>query len=200
MLKSKVVLLGNSTVGKTSILHQFKLNQFTQNVDSTIGCEFFAKSVFINNEEIKLLLWDTAGQEVFRSFTQNFLRGAKLVLIIFDVSNYSSFLNIEHWLNETKKISSNIKIIIAGNKSDLISQVTDNEIKELIKNKQSEYNFDYYGTLSARNYESVDKLFNYIGDKLLSDKSYLTESDSQDDKNLVDLEKDNEYNICCSIS
>ena len=80
---SKVVFLGNSGVGKSSILKRFKFDRFDSENDSTIGCEFFAKEVDIDNKPRKLLLWDTAGQEVFKSFTQNFLRGAKIIVIVY---------------------------------------------------------------------------------------------------------------------
>jgi len=77
--KYKVVMLGDSTVGKSSILYRLKFSSFSGKQESTIGCEFFAKPIPIPerpDQPVKLLIWDTAGQEVFRSFTPNFLRGA----------------------------------------------------------------------------------------------------------------------------
>ena len=92
MYKSKVVVLGNSTVGKSSILTQFKLNQFDVEIDSTIGCEFFAKSVIIKGDneqdkEVKLLLWDTAGQENYGGEIRDaYIKGADGVLLFYDVT------------------------------------------------------------------------------------------------------------------
>ena len=198
MLKSKVVLLGNSTVGKTSILNQFKLEKFNNCIDSTIGCEFFAKSVFCDEKEIKLLLWDTAGQEVFHSFTQNFLRGARLVLIIFDVSNYASFLSLEHWLNETKKTSSKMNIVIVGNKNDLRSEISDEDMKTFIQTYQEKYNFDYYGTITAKKNENVNELFHFIGEKLIKNIECFDEEINYN-LNVVNLDDPlQNSNYCCT--
>ena len=120
MIKSKVVVLGDSGVGKSSILNRVKFNNFKEKMDSTIGCEFFAHDLFINNVNIKLLLWDTAGQEIFRSFTPNFLRGAKIIIIVFDLSNENTITNIDTWILEAMKQNTS-KIIIVGNKYDLVN-------------------------------------------------------------------------------
>merc|ERR1712167_303703 len=85
--KYKVVMLGDSTVGKSSILYRLKFSSFSGKQESTIGCEFFAKPIPIPerpDNPVKLLIWDTAGQEVFRSFTPNFLRGALAGIICYD--------------------------------------------------------------------------------------------------------------------
>lgn len=197
MYKSKVVILGNSTVGKSSILTQFKLNRFTIDLDSTIGCEFFAKSIIVKEDndeekEVKLLLWDTAGQEVFRTFTKNFLRGAQVVLIIFDVTNRASFDNIVHWLHETKTGAIKSKIILAGNKNDLPAIIDDTDIRKLLSEHQFNYDFDYYGTITAKDNQSVCNLFNYIGNKIINNDLV-----SLPDLDTVDLNKTEETSYCC---
>merc|ERR1712159_627328 len=99
--KYKVVMLGDSTVGKSSILYRLKFSSFSGKQESTIGCEFFAKPIPIPerpDNPVKLLIWDTAGQEVFRSFTPNFLRGALAGIICYDITNRESFEHAAGWL------------------------------------------------------------------------------------------------------
>ena len=163
---SKIVFLGNSGVGKTSILKNFKSGKFEFNDKSTIGCEFFAKNVHINGIDKKLLLWDTAGQEVFRSFTQNFLRGAKIVVIVYDITNETTIDDIHIWIKETQK-SLNIKIIIVGNKADMNTTI-DYHIKTLdIKKQYKTLDIHLYDKpISAKNNKEVVDFFNYIGSQL----------------------------------
>merc|ERR1712188_282230 len=96
--KYKVVILGDSTVGKSSILFRLKFSSFSGKQEATIGCEFFAKTIELperRERPVKLLIWDTAGQEVFRSFTPNFLRGALAGIIVYDITSRESFNNAE---------------------------------------------------------------------------------------------------------
>ena len=185
MSKNKVVILGNSCVGKSSILRQLSRGTFLEEFSSTIGCEFFAKEMLINDEKVKLLLWDTAGQEVFRSFTQNFLRGAKIVIITYDITNIDSYYNISGWLEESIK-QEKAKIIIVGNKNDLKSKITSLTLIEELKKKYFNRDIEYYGEVSAKDGDSINNLFYYIGEKLLKtqenneniteDRVYLTDN------------------------
>jgi len=87
MNNNKIVVLGDSTVGKSSILHYFKNKLFMKDIETTIGCDFFARNVTFENKNVKLLIWDTAGQEIFRSFTPNFLRGSSVIIIVYKGEN-----------------------------------------------------------------------------------------------------------------
>merc|ERR1711904_662429 len=121
--KYKVVMLGDSTVGKSSILYRLKFSSFSGKQESTIGCEFFAKPIPIPerpDQPVKLLIWDTAGQEVFRSFTPNFLRGALAGIICYDITNRESFDHAVGWLDDLKKARGEVAIVaLVGNKVDL---------------------------------------------------------------------------------
>ena len=197
VVKNKVVLLGDSGVGKSAILHQFKLGSFSSNTESTIGCEFFAKSININDEEVKLLIWDTAGQEVFRAFTKNFLRGAKIVLIVYDVSRYSTFQSLKGWFDECLSGCPDASIILLGNKDDLEKNVTECDIKEYKKLYKDTHNFQYYGSISAKNNEGVNNFFNFVAKKILENNYNI---DIRDDA-FVSLDKlsDNSDSKCCGI-
>lgn len=167
-IKTKIVLLGDTSVGKSSILKRLKFNSFDNNLDSTIGCEFFAKDFKIDSNNVKLLIWDTAGQEVFRSFTPNFLRGAKIILIVYSVAFKKSFLNINTWIDEAKKIP-NSTIIIVGSKCDLPNEIDDNELEKL-KKKLNE-NFYLFGNVSSKENINIHELFLYIS-KICVEKDY----------------------------
>ncbi|KAF8926565.1 Rab-like protein 2A, partial [Haplosporangium bisporale] len=117
----KVVLIGESSVGKTNILSRFTQNQFSLESKSTIGIEFStAKSIEIDGKVLKAQIWDTAGQERYRAITSAYYRGAVGALLVYDISNMNSFKKLERWLQELQDhADSNTVIMLIGNKSDL---------------------------------------------------------------------------------
>ena len=118
--KLKIVIIGDSGVGKTNLLKRFVSNVFTENTKATVGVEFMTKSYKINKHIFKIELWDTAGQERYKSITAVYYKGAKGALIVYDTTSRPSFDDIEKWLNEIRDKSSNdIKLMIIGNKIDL---------------------------------------------------------------------------------
>jgi len=196
MIKTKVVILGDSGVGKSSILNRLKFDKFQEKMDSTIGCEFFASDVFIGNTEIKLLLWDTAGQEVFRSFTPNFLRGAKIAIIVYDLSNKTTLDTIDTWIEEAQK-QKNIKIIFVGNKNDLDKSEYNFDIENCLDNKITE-NMFIYGKVSAKTGDNIKNLFKFIGEKILDNIS----AENLENNNTVNfndnLSNESPRTGCCS--
>ncbi|KAF9361834.1 Ras- protein ric2 [Mortierella sp. AD094] len=117
----KIVLIGESGVGKTNILSRFTRNEFTLESRSTIGIEFAtAKSIEIDGKIAKAQIWDTAGQERYRAISVAFYRGAVGALLVYDISKTSSFQNLERWLSELREHADpNIVLALIGNKSDL---------------------------------------------------------------------------------
>lgn len=188
MNNNKVVMLGDSTVGKSSILEYLKYKRFANNLESTIGCEFYAKSIIVNDINVKLLIWDTAGQEVFRSFTSNFLRNASIIIIVFDLTNNNSFNNIKIWLEETET-QPTAKIIICGNKLDLNSTkfISQNEIQEF-KNLYPNKEIHYYGNVSAKTGKNVEDLFQFAASIIIDDFNKKKHTNSiLEDNNYIDL-------------
>ena len=116
----KVLLLGNSDVGKSSMLLRFVDSVWNDAFTPTIGVEFKVKTLEINNKRVKMQIWDTAGQERFRTVVSTYFRGAHGILLLYDVTNKDSFKNLENWLIEIEK-NSNQKVlkILIGNKCDL---------------------------------------------------------------------------------
>ena len=117
----KVVFVGESNVGKTSILNQMVDWKFDPSENVTIAAGFFTKNVTINGNECILNIWDTAGQEKYRNVVDLYFRDISVVVIVFDVSNHSSYQMISYWIEIVKnKAPENVKIIICGNKIDLV--------------------------------------------------------------------------------
>ncbi|KAJ6912313.1 ras-related protein RABA5a [Populus alba x Populus x berolinensis] len=116
----KIVLIGDSAVGKSNLLARFARNEFYPSSKSTIGVEFQTQKMDINGKEIKAQIWDTAGQERFRAVTSAYYRGAVGALLVYDISRRQTFDSIGKWLNELHTHSDmNVVTILVGNKSDL---------------------------------------------------------------------------------
>ena len=123
-LKLKLVLLGDSGVGKTNLISRYIHNAFQQDTKATIGVEFFCKTFKVNNNKvIKIEIWDTAGQERYKSITSVYYKGAKGAFIVYDITSRKSFDNVDKWIEEIKeKTSKDIKLLVIGNKIDLNEQ------------------------------------------------------------------------------
>ncbi|KAJ3436788.1 replication factor c subunit 4 [Anaeramoeba flamelloides] len=121
----KIVLIGDSGVGKSNLLTRFTRNEFNMESKSTIGVEFATKSVQIEGQTVKAQIWDTAGQEKYRAITSAYYRGAVGALLVFDTTKFESFVNVEEWLEELRSnIDNDILILLVGNKIDLVESRT----------------------------------------------------------------------------
>ncbi|CAI5953662.1 unnamed protein product [Closterium sp. NIES-64] len=116
----KLVLIGDSGVGKTNLASRFAHNEFHGDSKATIGVEFRSKTMEIDNKEIKAQIWDTSGQERYRAVTSVYYRGALGALLVYDISRRSSFDNISQWLREVRSQGdNNLVVMLVGNKTDL---------------------------------------------------------------------------------
>ncbi|KAB2601337.1 ras-related protein RIC2-like [Pyrus ussuriensis x Pyrus communis] len=116
----KVVLIGDSGVGKSNLLSRFTRNEFSLESKSTIGVEFATRSLDVDGKVIKAQIWDTAGQERYRAITSAYYRGAVGALLVYDVTRNSTFESVERWLKELRDHTDpNIVVMLVGNKSDL---------------------------------------------------------------------------------
>ena len=167
----KIILIGDSEVGKSNLLSRFIRNEFYLNSQSTIGVEFATKSITIKNKIIKAQIWDTAGQERYRAITSAYYRGAVGALLVYDIANYNSFVNIYRWLKELKDHADpKILILLVGNKNDLIHlrQVKTGMAIEFAK----KHNIQFIET-SALNSTEVETAFILIFDKYLQSHEHL---------------------------
>ncbi|CAL9752008.1 unnamed protein product [Musa acuminata subsp. burmannicoides] len=116
----KVVLIGDSGVGKSNLLSRFTRDEFSLESKSTIGVEFATRSIRVEDKVIKAQIWDTAGQERYRAITSAYYRGAVGALVVYDITRHVTFENIERWLKELRDhTDTNIAIMLVGNKADL---------------------------------------------------------------------------------
>ncbi|KAL6341109.1 hypothetical protein AAG906_032224 [Vitis piasezkii] len=116
----KIVLIGDSGVGKSNILSRFTRNEFCLESKSTIGVEFATRTLQIDGKTVKAQIWDTAGQERYRAITSAYYRGAVGALLVYDITKRQTFDNVQRWLRELRDhADSNIVIMMAGNKCDL---------------------------------------------------------------------------------
>lgn len=137
----KIILLGNTGVGKTSIINKFGNNSFDENQFTTPSPNFIRKSLKINNEIVKVQLWDTAGQEKYNSVSKLFTKNAKIIILVYDVTRIESFKGLNYWYDFIKNdLDKNVIIGLAGNKVDKLyedefdEEVTSEEAKKCAEN------------------------------------------------------------------
>ena len=160
----KLLLIGNSGVGKSCILMRYADNSFTENFFNTIGVDFKIKTITLNDQVIKMQIWDTAGQDRFRTLTSSYYRGAHGIIIVYDVTNKDSFDNVRQWMQEIEKFASeNVNKLLVGNKSDLEEQreVTFDEGVELAK----KYDIPFL-EVSAKNWIHIDDTFTTMASEI----------------------------------
>lgn len=156
----KVVLIGDSGVGKSNLLSRFTRNEFNLDSKSTIGVEFATRSIQVDSKTIKAQIWDTAGQERYRAITSAYYRGAVGALLVYDISKHQTYDNVNRWLKELRDhADSNIVIMLVGNKSDLrhLRAVPTEEAKQFA----SENNLSFIET-SALDASNVELAFQNI--------------------------------------
>lgn len=189
----KLIVIGDSFVGKSCITTNATKNIFENYYSATVGFEFFTILYRINSQNIRLQIWDTCGQEVYRSLITNFYRNASLALMVYAINSKESFLNINKWLKEVK-INSNpdIKIILIGNKSDLDNerQVSYEEAKKFKEENQ----ISYFEETSAKTGLNAKKVFEEAAKILYDDhKSYIMKSKNKGEIN--DIIEDEEIPV-----
>ena len=158
--KFKIIIVGDTGVGKTNLVKRFFQNSFSLNTQATVGVEFFSNNYFINDKLFKIEIWDTAGQERYKSITASYYKGAAGAILVYDVTSLSTFNNIERWLKEIKECASkDIKILMVGNKTDLEDKIVISN--EISRNKAADLNIPVIET-SALNASNVKEAFHLM--------------------------------------
>ena len=157
----KILLIGDSNVGKSSLILKSVKNKFIEEFKSTIGFEFFYLRYKINNKNIQLQLWDTCGQERYHSLIKNIYKNSVLTIMVYSICDNNSFDNLEFWLKEIKIYSQpNIPVFLIGNKKDIENE----RIVKFKKGKQffNDYNLQFFMETSAKIGFSSNELFKEV--------------------------------------
>lgn len=195
----KLLLIGDSGVGKTSILFRFSDDAFTPTFISTIGIDFKIKTIELRGKKIKLQIWDTAGQERFHTITTSYYRGAMGIMLVYDITNSKSFDNILKWLrNIEEHANEDVEKMIVGNKCDM-------EDRRIIPKEKGEAIARDHGIrfmeTSASSNVNVDKAFLELAKAILDNQTAEQEKHgSQDRVNIGKLDqRSNLTSKCCNI-
>ena len=184
----KIVFVGDSNVGKTSIIQRFCEHKFEENIPATISAAFQKKKLKVDPfTEVNMNIWDTVGQEKYRSITRDYLRNSDGVFLVFDLHNKKSFDSLNYWLEELNNsdINKNCVKILIGNKSDY----KEKEIDDETINKFSEENGLKYLAVSAKEGVNIESMFEIMGAdcaKILQEKADENENNNQSEKNKED--------------
>lgn len=170
----KLLIIGESGVGKTSILQRFIDNTFQPGFTSTIGIDFRAKKIKLNGKQVELQIWDTAGQERFFSITKSYYRGADGIFLTFDLSAPESFSHTEKWISAVQgKVTERVPIFLLANKKDLVSHkdIESLETVRALRNLGRRLNVPWY-TTSARSGENVEEIFHSMAVAVLEHRTF----------------------------
>ena len=187
----KILLIGDSGVGKTAMLSKFVDEEFVDNYISTIGVDFRIKTIDLDGTIIKLQIWDTAGQERFRTITSTYYRGSHGVFIVFDLTDLDSYNNIVKWLDEVNRNCIGIQILIIGTKADLHDKrvITPNMI-DLIKQK---FNYIEVSALTGTN---ISQAFYELSFQIKNSTFCNLTKNKINHINLHEVKPLNTYNCC----
>ena len=180
----KILTIGESGVGKTCILRRFVDNKFLKNHLATIGIDFKTKNLTVNNQTIKLKIWDTAGQDRFRNITNQYYKGADGIALVFDLTDINTYEKIKDWMTQIKANtkSEELGLVLLGNKKDLDTrQITKAKGEEL----GNELGIDYFET-SAASGEGIDEAFKHLSTIIMEKKGI---KDNKDTYQLTDKPK-----------
>jgi small GTP-binding protein len=192
----KVLLLGDTCVGKTCFLLRYTEDTFTENHISTIGVDYKNKILTLGeNNLIKLQIWDTAGQDRFRCITKNYLRGSNGIMLIYDITSQSSFTNIKSWISQiAEHLGDQACITLVGNKIDLERnrKVSKEEGLKLAK----EYNFNFLET-SVKDNININEAFDDLTNEMMKKDENIKRSSRNGTIKISKKEKDNKSRKCC---
>ena len=192
----KIILLGSTEVGKTSIINRFDGDFFSEKMLSTFGSSFISKEIIINEKKIRLDVWDTAGQEQYKALSKLFVKNSKIMILVYDITNKESFDELDYWYNFIKnELDKEVTLGLVGNKADLYED--EKVTKEMGKEQAIKWGA-YFAILSAKEDKTgIDKYFMEITQKYLENKS---NSEEFERPSLIKIEENNsseKNDDCC---
>ncbi|KAK4878058.1 hypothetical protein RN001_010564 [Aquatica leii] len=192
----KLLIIGDSGVGKSSLLLRFADNTFSGSYITTIGVDFKIRTVSIDGQRIKLQIWDTAGQERFRTITSTYYRGTHGVIVVYDVTNGDSFANVKRWLHEIEQNCDVVNRILVGNKNDCPDRKV--VLTEDAKRFADTMGIQLFET-SAKDNINVEEMFISVTRLVLRAKLEMKERQNVTQNDVVNLRKSNKQGKkkCC---
>jgi len=190
--KCQLLIIGDSTVGKTSILSRFANGTFNSNYLATVGLDNFTKDETIDDKNVRIKIWDTAGQERYKALTKGFFRNAEGIMIVYDVTNQESFENLKNWIQSIKDNMGNdflerIPVVIIGNKIDSDEREIKTEDAESFCKQQ---NYPYFET-SAKTGENIDSTIRFLVKKVIDVNSDNKEGNNENGNIKINTEEHN---------
>lgn len=199
---AKVIVVGDPGIGKSNLSSVITNGTFFSEYVMTIGVDFFALNLKFKKYKWKLHLWDTAGQETFKSITKTYYKESAICLLVFDINNRESFNSLYSWMDEVEKENENIFFVLIGNKDDKINQGLKNNIidQKSIKDFVKKYNIDYYQTSAKNRYyikyfnknmEDIETKFKDISTIFTSIIEKFCDSRDKNNNNGIKVKKQN---------
>lgn len=182
----KLLIIGDSDVGKSSLLLRFADNTFSGNYITTIGVDFKIRTVEVEGEKVKLQIWDTAGQERFRTITSTYYRGTHGVIVVYDVTSGDSFANVKRWLHEIEQNCEVVNRILVGNKNDCPERKV--VLTEDAQRFADQMRIQLFET-SAKENINVEEMFMAITRQVLRTKKERKERQAIQNNDTVNLRK-----------
>ena len=183
--KCQLLIIGDSTVGKTSLLIRYANNTFNANYLATVGLDNFTKDDIINGKTIRIKIWDTAGQEKFHSLAKGFFRNAQGIMVVYDVTKSEIYQNLRHWTQSIKTQMGNdidkISVIIIGNKIDSNEREVNKQEAEAFSR---ELGYPYFET-SAKSGENVNTTIQFLVREILKKNNLSSKSFTENPNNTV---------------
>lgn len=190
----KILLLGDSAVGKTCLLLRYCDDVYSESHVATIGLDYRVKTIEIDNKKIKLQIWDTAGQDRFRSITQSYYKGSHGILLLYDVTDSITFQNVKQWVIQIREYSPKEVILI------LVANKVDSNKREVLREEGEEFaeekNMIYIET-SAKDGKNVKEAFDLLYNRIYKEQASLSISTKKKVKRLSDVGENSSNSKCC---
>ena len=190
----KVVMLGDSAVGKSCVANRFVRDDFYEFQEPTIGAAFLTSEMIVKDKNIRFEIWDTAGQERYRSLAPMYYRGALAAVVVYDITQRDSLAGAKNWIMELKKKVPHCYIILAGNKCDLeqYRKVDHNEVNQI----GNELGVDHL-LVSAKTNENISKIFHNIANQIKFDNIHLSDNTRKPTIHISKPIENNSSRYCC---
>jgi Ras-related protein Rab-8A len=166
----KIIVLGESNVGKTCLLHRYKEDVFKQSMMSTVGIDTVSKRIVLDGKNILLSIWDTAGQERFQSITKSYYRNADGILLVFDLSDENTFALVDRWVSRISEETEDIPLFLVGNKRDKVDDSEYGAMEATYRSKAEKIRARFYCT-SAKEGLNVNSIFEDMALHLMGEKT-----------------------------